>query len=166
MTMGRQNDLGIRRVGNKTMSDPGRNPNRPVHRPRRGKLSARAIVSFVFLLLIPTVAIERLARFVFEPRFVFGYLGGIWCITLWLYWHDKRQAESGGWRTPEATLHLLELLGGWPVAFLAQRTLRHKICKTGYQVGFWLIVLGHEAVSFDFVLNWRYSEAAIRFLFA
>ena len=133
-------------------------------RRRRGQLSARAVVSFVFLLLIPAVAYERMARFVFEPRFVFGYLGGIWCVTFWLYWHDKRQAETGGWRTRESTLHLAELLGGWPVAFLAQRILRHKISKTSYQVGFWLIVLLHEAASFDFVFNWRYSQAAIRFL--
>lgn len=146
------------------MPDLGGKPGGPVPRRHRGKLSARAVISLVLLLLIPAVASERLARFFFEPRFVFGYLGGIWCLTFWLYWHDKRQAETGGWRTPESTLHLVELLSGWPAAFLAQRALRHKISKTSYQVGFWLIVLLHEAVSFDFVSNWRYSQAAIRFL--
>ena len=38
--------------------------------------------------------------------------------------------------TPEAMLHLLELLGGWPAAWLAQRVLRHKSRKERYQLAF------------------------------
>lgn len=56
---------------------------------------------------------------------------------------DKRRAVQGGRRLRERTLHLLELLGGWPGALLAQRTLRHKNAKTSYQVAFWLIVAVH-----------------------
>jgi len=42
-------------------------------------------------------------------------------------------------------LHLLELLGGWPGAFLAQRRLRHKCSKRRYQFVFWLIVLAYQS---------------------
>ncbi|SJM91388.1 Cold-shock protein (fragment) [Crenothrix polyspora] len=49
------------------------------------------------------------------------------------------------WRIPEKSLHTLELLGGWPGALLAQRTLRHKNRKPSYQVVFWLIVGLHVA---------------------
>lgn len=56
-------------------------------------------------------------------------------------WRDKRAAERGRWRTPESTLHLLELAGGWPGSFAAQRLLRHKNRKVGYQVIFWACVV-------------------------
>ena len=35
------------------------------------------------------------------------------------YWLDKRSAQSGGRRTAENTLHLVELAGGWPGALIA-----------------------------------------------
>lgn len=130
---------------------------------RRRKLSGVAVSVLVALLLIPSVASLRLAHSL-DPRFILGYLVIISGVTGWLYWHDKRRAEAGGWRTPEANLHLAELLGGWPAAFLAQRVFRHKIAKTRYQVAFWAIIAVHEAVSFDFLFEWRHLTAAIRFL--
>lgn len=53
-------------------------------------------------------------------------------------WRDKRAAGRGGWRTPESTLHLLELLGGWPGSLAGQRLFRHKTQKLSYRVVFWL----------------------------
>ena len=53
-------------------------------------------------------------------------------LTFGIYWKDKTAAQSGRWRTPENTLHLLALLGGWPGALLAQQWLRHKSAKTGF----------------------------------
>jgi uncharacterized membrane protein YsdA (DUF1294 family) len=132
-------------------------------RQRRSNLSIVALILLVALLLLPVLASLRLARS-FDPRFVFGYLCVISGVTFWLYWHDKRRAETDGWRTPESTLHLAELLGGWPAAFLAQRTFRHKISKISYQIAFWAIVAFHEAASFDFLSEWRFSQAAIRLL--
>ena len=55
-------------------------------------------------------------------------------ITYGMYADDKQRAASGAWRVPESSLHLAELLGGWPGAFLAQRWLRHKCSKASYQV--------------------------------
>lgn len=37
------------------------------------------------------------------------------------YCLDKRAVRRGDHRTPEAMLHALELLGGWPGALLVQR---------------------------------------------
>lgn len=59
------------------------------------------------------------------------------------YYRDKRFAVRGERRIPEARLHLYELMGGWPGGLLAQRLIRHKNRKLGYQVRFWLIVLSH-----------------------
>jgi len=60
-----------------------------------------------------------------------------------LYWRDKHQAQRGRWRVPEATLHTIELFGGWPGAWVAQRALRHKTRKASYQVVFWMIGAVH-----------------------
>ncbi|PKM23953.1 MAG: DUF1294 domain-containing protein [Gammaproteobacteria bacterium HGW-Gammaproteobacteria-13] len=63
------------------------------------------------------------------------------------YYRDKQFAIKGQQRTPEARLHLYELLGGWPGGLLAQRLIRHKNRKLSYQLLFWLIVLLHLAVA-------------------
>lgn len=64
-------------------------------------------------------------------------------ITFIAFALDKRAARRNAWRTPEATLHVLELLGGWPGALLAQRVIRHKSSKTSYRVTLWCIIALH-----------------------
>ncbi len=54
---------------------------------------------------------------------------------------DKSAARRGDWRTPEATLLLLGLVGGWPGGLLAQQWLRHKTSKTSFQWKFYLTVV-------------------------
>lgn len=60
-----------------------------------------------------------------------------------MYWLDKRRAGRGEWRISEAMLHVVELLGGWPGAFAAQRVFRHKWRKGAYMTVFWAIVGAH-----------------------
>ena len=64
-------------------------------------------------------------------------------VTLAAYGLDKRAAARGRRRIAEATLHLLELLGGFPGALLGQRVFRHKRRKGRYLAVFWLIVAVH-----------------------
>jgi len=64
-------------------------------------------------------------------------------LTFCMYWADKRAAQAGQWRTPEKTLQLLALAGGWPGAWLAQQVLRHKSSKQPFRVVYWLMVLSH-----------------------
>jgi uncharacterized membrane protein YsdA (DUF1294 family) len=64
-------------------------------------------------------------------------------VTFAAYYWDKRQAIRQGDRLRERTMHLLELFGGWPTAFVAQRVLRHKCKKLSYQVVYWIIVVLH-----------------------
>ncbi len=66
-----------------------------------------------------------------------------------LYWRDKRSAMRSGSRIPEARLHLIELLGGWPGALLAQQLFRHKTRKRSFQLVFWLIITAHQVVWLD-----------------
>ncbi len=39
---------------------------------------------------------------------------------------DKRKAKKGKWRTPEKTLHILSLSGGFVGSYLGMQTFRHK----------------------------------------
>lgn len=64
-------------------------------------------------------------------------------LTFFVYWTDKRAAQAGRWRTPESTLQLLALAGGWPGAWLAQQVLRHKSSKLPFRVVYWLMVVAH-----------------------
>lgn len=54
---------------------------------------------------------------------------------------DKTAAQKGRWRIPEATLHLLALIGGWPGALIAQQLLRHKTRKQPFRSVFWITVV-------------------------
>jgi uncharacterized membrane protein YsdA (DUF1294 family) len=122
---------------------------------RKSRISISALVLLAALLTLPSLAILRLTKS-FDPRLLLGYVVAISAITFGLYWHDKRRAVAGGRRTPEFTLHVAELLGGWPAAFLAQRILRHKIAKPRYQVVFWVIVGLYEVASIAFLYGWNY----------
>lgn len=57
------------------------------------------------------------------------------------YGWDKAAARRGGRRTPELTLHLLALAGGWPGALLAQSVFRHKTKKQPFRSIFWCTVV-------------------------
>jgi uncharacterized membrane protein YsdA (DUF1294 family) len=66
-------------------------------------------------------------------------------VTLAAFAIDKGRARRGALRIPEATLHALELLGGWPGSLVGQRLLAHKTRKVPYQAVFWAIVAVHLA---------------------
>ena len=110
------------------------------------------------LLVLPVIAGRRWGV---DFRCAGAYAVLLSALTYWAYAVDKRRAEEREWRVPEARLHLLELLGGWPGAFLAQRRLRHKCSKGSYQAVFWLIVLAYQFAAFDSLQNWQLSRAAL-----
>ncbi len=62
-------------------------------------------------------------------------------ITYMMYAKDKAAAQSGDWRTPETTLHLLSMLGGWVGAMVAQTYLRHKSQKPEFRMTYYLTVI-------------------------
>lgn len=111
----------------------------------------------VVLLVLPVTALARLAA-QFGPVVLFGGALALSALTYFASASDKRKAQNGQWRTPESTLHLLELCGGWPGSFLAQHRFRHKLRKLSYQITFWLIVVAHEAIAYDFLRDWHYGN--------
>lgn len=75
------------------------------------------------------------------PGLVFSLYGAISIVTFFIYQADKIAARKGTWRIPEATLHLLSLIGGWPGAIIAQQMLRHKSKKQPFRFIFWITIL-------------------------
>ena len=73
---------------------------------------------------------------------------------------DKRLARRRQWRVSERTLHLLDLLGGWPGGLVAQQIFRHKTRKVSYQVTFWIIVAIHGLGWTDYLLHHKISRSA------
>jgi uncharacterized membrane protein YsdA (DUF1294 family)/cold shock CspA family protein len=63
-----------------------------------------------------------------------------------LYAWDKASATRDGLRTPENTLLIIGLVGGWPGALIAQEVLRHKTAKTSFQTSFWITVIVNVGV--------------------
>ena len=66
-------------------------------------------------------------------------------LSFLMYLFDKAAAQRGDRRTPEMTLHLVDLLGGWPGALVAQEQFRHKTTKQSFRFGFWFTVLANSA---------------------
>jgi uncharacterized membrane protein YsdA (DUF1294 family) len=115
------------------------------------------------MLVLPILAFRKAAAS-FAMLYLPAYLTGISGLTVFAYRHDKRKAESRGWRTAESTLHGCELLGGWAAAFVAQRIFRHKISKPGYQAVFWLIGAFHQYLAFDYLLEWSHTRKIFRLI--
>ena len=99
----------------------------------------------LFLFAIPFLATALTLSWVPLAVYVIASLVGFGAITL-----DKRFAQEKMWRIPEASLHLIELLGGWPGSGAAQRMVRHKTQKMSYQVTFWVIAAVHLIVGIDY----------------
>lgn len=87
------------------------------------------------------------------PLWLLGATLAINLLTFAVYAADKRAAQRGGWRTSEKHLHLLSLAGGWPAAWFAQQTLRHKSRKASFQTVYWLTVVLHCGVLAAWVLG-------------
>lgn len=131
--------------------------------PGTGGITWSAVAVLGVLLVLPVLALRSADRWL-DWRWV-AIAWGLWCgITYFLFRSDKQRAESGAWRIPESTLHLAELIGGWPGAYLAQRVFRHKISKPAFQVFFWIIVLAHEYLAGDYLADWRFSKDVLSLL--
>lgn len=135
-------------------------PSSPRFAPA-GQLGLGSFLILGLLLAVPVYALSRLASWI-DWRALLGVPMAISIFGYLAQRSDKRRAESGAWRIPEATLHLVELLGGWPGAFLAQRNYRHKTSKLSYQFIFWAVVLIHEIVAVDSVRGWPLMTQLLR----
>jgi uncharacterized membrane protein YsdA (DUF1294 family)/cold shock CspA family protein len=112
------------------------------------------MLSIIFLGLLPVAVIMGyIPKSLALSYFIISF------ITFIAYALDKSKARRNAWRTPESTLHLLALIGGWPGAAIAQKTLRHKSQKTAFRIVFWLTLVVNNSV-----LVWLLSSHGADFL--
>lgn len=104
--------------------------------PKRNGATSAIFFSLVFLTV---VGISVLATGL-PPLVLIAYLT-VSVATFIAYAIDKSAARNGRWRTPEGTLHMLSLAGGWPGALVAQQTLRHKSKKVSFRLVYWGTVI-------------------------
>lgn len=116
-------------------------------------LKAEHVVLIGAAMLLPAVAIYYRAGPT-TATFLSGWAAATSLLAAFFTYMDKRKAQQAEWRTPEAAMHLLELLGGWPGAFLAQRIFRHKSSKVSYQVVVFLIIGLYQWVAIDALRGW------------
>ena len=126
-----------------------------------GRITLWAVLLLACLLVLPVMALHRLDL---DFRWIAIYGLVINLFTCRIYARDKRRAQAGEWRVSENALHLVELLGGWPGAYLAQRRLRHKCSKGSYQFVFWLIVLAYQFAAYDSFQDWQFSRAGLNWI--
>ncbi len=100
----------------------------------RRSISLMWVISFVILVAASVFAGKL-------PTIVLGFYLSASIMAFAAYALDKSAAQNNHWRTPENTLHLLGLIGGWPGALLAQKFLRHKSKKQSFQITFWATVI-------------------------
>jgi uncharacterized membrane protein YsdA (DUF1294 family)/cold shock CspA family protein len=136
---GRRNASEVRFAGQRIEQ------RKPATSPKRGSRTSR--IPRMLLGAASLLAIALGTGFGLLPLVVamVGFLLGL--LSYLMYWLDKEAAQRGAQRIPESTLHLLDLLGGWPGALIAQQQFRHKTVKASFQFVFWCSVLGNLALA-------------------
>ena len=101
-----------------------------------------SLIIFSFLMLVFVVKLKL--------QVYIAYAVAINFTLFFLYLYDKISAKFSRLRIPELILHLYTLLGGTPMAFLAQKILSHKSTKPNFQSTFKKIVFIQLLVALSF----------------
>ncbi|MGY0617906.1 DUF1294 domain-containing protein [Lysobacter sp. A378] len=126
---GRTNATDVRHAGQKIEQ---RKPYRPLPRLELGVIFLVSVSLGMFFGIVPAMI-------------TVGYVL-LSCVSYIMYSLDKAAAGKNMQRTPESTLHFVDLLGGWPGALIAQQQFHHKTVKASFQQVFWVTVFVNIAV--------------------
>lgn len=105
-------------------------------------------------LVLPVVAL-LFAPLPYPFWYSLAYIFTISVITYVITRHTYRRSCASHKLPADTTLHLFELIGGWPGSYVAQKT--HSIPKRrlGYRMAFWAIVFLWQALALDSLIDWR-----------
>ena len=113
----------------------------PARNSTRGWLSI--LGAGIFLATLAALTVSRRL-----PSLILVLYAAASLLTFTVYALDKAAAKKGAWRTPESTLHMLALVGGWPGALIAQQKLRHKSKKQSFRFVFLMTVVMNCGILF------------------
>ena len=113
----------------------------PIQGHKELRRDSKQKILSLFLLACCSAALLYLFQTGRIPLQVVYLYAAMSAAAFFLYVRDKKAAAWGRWRTPENTLHIVSLLGGWPGAGLAMSFLRHKSTKPSFRIMYWLTVL-------------------------
>lgn len=88
------------------------------------------------------------------PWLIVAWYVLIGVVTFIIYAKDKKAAQNNQWRTPESTLHLLSIAGGWVGAMVAQTYMRHKSQKAEFRLMYYLTVIINMAGLLFLLIKW------------
>ena len=150
---GRLNATSVRFAGQRVLTPAAAAEKRPAAPRMPAKRIPRLALGATFLLAAVILMVMGAVPAVLPLLYLL-----LSCASYLMYGFDKEVAGRAGWqRTPESTLHLLDLAGGWPGGLIAQQVSRHKTAKASFQRGFWITVLLNLAL---FGVLWRSGIAA------
>ncbi|RYY96351.1 MAG: DUF1294 domain-containing protein [Comamonadaceae bacterium] len=124
-------------------------------RAARPAAHSRSPAWWWFALLVWVGALATACYLQRMPLWALGALLAINVVTFFTYMFDKSAAERDAQRTPENTLHMLSLVGGWPGGRLAQQLFRHKSSKQSFQRAYAATVFLNLAA----LLGWFYGAS-------
>lgn len=150
-TKGRLNATSVRFAGQRTPASAAL----PARKARPGKLPRRIPrVGIGAGFLLAVVILMMTGKMPAVLALVYLLMSGS---SYLMYALDKEVAGMSRWRrTPESTLHLLDLLGGWPGGLIAQQVTRHKTAKASFQGTVWVTVVTNLVL---FAFLWRSGVA-------
>ena len=112
-----------------------RHAGQKIEQPRRPSRLPRAALGISAIAVIIGIAVVGAAPLIVAAAYAVAS-----SLSYVMYARDKSAAGRGDYRIPESSLHLVDLLGGWPGALVAQQQFRHKTAKPSFQSAFWVTV--------------------------
>ena len=103
----------------------------------RGLPGALGLAALFFAVLGALVLLGKISVIVVAAH------GVLSVVAFLMYRADKSAATQGRRRTPESTLHTVDIVGGWPGALVARRVFRHKTVKQPFRSIFWVTAVAN-----------------------
>jgi uncharacterized membrane protein YsdA (DUF1294 family)/cold shock CspA family protein len=154
--------LHINDIQGKLVPSPGDRVRFKLRQDGQGKLSVyRAqVIRFSALTTMDwsVTALVVVAPFVFSlftvsrsaiPLILYSSMS---VLCFFMIRDDKCRAEQGRWRIPDDSIHLAQLLWGWPGSLLAQKIYFHKARKKSFQGTLHFFVFIHLIFWADYLM--------------